>query len=232
MLSSFFLMLFSINKKVLAQEKNKELGAWYMYFWSASLNDSKFGFQGDIQHRNWNLGSDLQQLMLRAGATYKPLDNVKTTLGYAHILGGGMDDIGLVSHEHRIYQEALISQKLGERVFLNHRYRFEQRWTTNRDTEAKAMRTRWRYAIFANVPFNQKDLKKGAIYLALYDELFINGFTNIGDNELFGLFGVNRAYAALGYSISDKIRVQAGYMRQITGSLNKGQLQLSLHQSF
>ncbi|MGB1205954.1 MAG: DUF2490 domain-containing protein, partial [Chitinophagales bacterium] len=202
MFVGFFLMLLSINTKVLAQEKNKELGAWYMYFWGVSLPDSKFGFQGDIQHRNWNLGSDLQQLMLRAGMTYKPLDNVKTTLGYAHILGGGMDDIGLVSHEHRIYQEALVSQKLGNRVFLKHRYRFEQRWTTNRTTEAKAMRTRWRYAIFATVPLNQTDLKKGAIYLALYDEVFINGFTAIGDNELFGLFGVNRAYAALGYSIS------------------------------
>ncbi len=42
----------------------------------------------------------------------------------------------------------------------------------------------------------------------------------------------NRAYAALGYSLSDTLRVQAGYMFQHSKNVKKGQFQLSLHHSF
>ena len=60
-----------------------QLGAWYMYFWSTQLKESRFGFQGDFQFRNWDLLGDLEQLLLRGGLTYahKTID-VKFTLGY------------------------------------------------------------------------------------------------------------------------------------------------------
>ena len=49
-----------------------ELGAWYMYIFNTSLKDSQWGFQGDIQHRNFNILGDLQQILLRGGINYKP----------------------------------------------------------------------------------------------------------------------------------------------------------------
>jgi hypothetical protein len=110
---------------------------------------------------------------------------------------------------------------------LTHRYRFEQRWVQGQD-----MRTRFRYNLFLNIPFNQDDLKAGAIYLALYNELFINGQRDIGNGNTVEIFDRNRAYLALGYSITDKLRTQLGYMEQTTNSVSKGQLQVSLHQSF
>ena len=105
--------------------------------------------------------------------------------------------------------------------------RFEQRWVNGQD-----FRTRFRYALFANVPLNQPDLSPGAWYLALYNEIFINGERNIGDGKEVDFYDRNRFYAALGYRFSDAGQIQAGYMQQHTNAVNKGQLQLSLHYSF
>ncbi|TNF46873.1 MAG: DUF2490 domain-containing protein, partial [Bacteroidetes bacterium] len=43
------------------------------------------------------------------------------------------------------------------------------------------------------------------------------------------IFDRNRTYLGLGYGITDKLRIQAGLMKQITDNWSKDQLQLSLH---
>jgi len=220
----FGLLSFSAH----AQPDEDQLGAWYMYFWSAQIKEGPFGFQGDYQFRNWNIGGDLEQLLLRTGATYTPKNtSLKLTLGYAHITTGAFGDSKSTITENRIYQEALLPQKVGGRIYLLHRFRFEQRWVDDQD-----FRTRWRYNIFVNVPLNKPDLSQGAVYLAFYNELFMNGQQDIGDGRSVEFFDRNRTYGALGYSISPKVRTQLGYMQQSTNNWSKGQLQVSLHHSF
>ncbi|WP_274474827.1 DUF2490 domain-containing protein [Mangrovimonas aestuarii] len=212
-----------------SQIDEDKLGAWYMYFWNTTLKESSWGFQGDVQYRNWNLMGDLEQLLLRGGVTYKPENaNVKFTLGYAHITTGdyGTDNDDTTS-ESRIYQEALLPQKVGGCFYLTHRFRFEQRFVEDQD-----FRTRYRYNLFVNVPLNKKIIEKNSIYLALYNELFINGQRQIGDGRSVELFDRNRTYVALGCGIKDNLRVQFGVMRQVTNSWSKDQLQLSLHHKF
>ena len=141
-------------------------GGWYMVFFSKDLAESRLGFQGDIQYRTWDGGSDLEQLLIRGGLTYRPHTLPgKYTLGLANITSGQFGDSKQTRTEDRTYQEALISQNVAERVYLKHRMRFEQRWVNGQD-----FRTRFRYALFANVPLNQPDLSPGAWYLALYNE--------------------------------------------------------------
>lgn len=211
-----------------AQVDEDQLGAWYMYFFNKSFDDSRFGLQGDLQYRNWDLGGDLEQLLLRGGMTWRPASlDMLVTLGYANITSGEFGPGDDTVNEDRVYQEALIPQKLGERVFLRHRFRYEQRWVDNQD-----FRTRYRYALFMDIPLNQSDLKKGAWYLAFYNELFINGQRDIGDGRSVELYDRNRTYGALGYSLSDSLRVQGGYMYQHSDTVRKGQLQVSLHHSF
>ena len=212
----------------IAQDRN-QLGAWYMYFWNTELKESGFGFQGDVQYRNWNLGGDLEQLLLRGGLTYRPKSTkAKFTLGYAYILSGGytLED-GSTTNEHRIYQEALLPHKIGSRVYLTHRYRFEQRFVQDQD-----FRMRVRYNLFMNVPFNKTDLTKGAIYLAVYNEIFVNTSKNIGNDRQVSIFDRNRLYGAIGYSILDNLRLQLGYMHQSLNASGKGQVQLSVHHEF
>ena len=94
------------------------------------------------------------------------------------------------------------------------------------------MRTRYRYNLFLNIPLNQTNLDKNAIYLAFYNEIFINGQREIGNGQTVELFDRNRFYTALGYSLKDNLKVQLGYMEQTTNDLSKGQIQLSLHHTF
>jgi hypothetical protein len=218
-------LLFSCNS-LFSQED--QLGSWYMYFFTTKFKESKFGIQGDIQYRNNNIISDLEQLLLRTGLTYNPKNtNVTLTLGVANITTGVFGDSNETSNENRIYQEALLPQKVGERIYLTHRFRYEQRFVENQD-----FRTRYRYNIFMNIPINKKALTKNAIYVAFYNELFINGEKNIGNNRRVNVFDRNRFYSGLGYGITDKLRVQTGYMNHTLENFSKNQLQFSIHHNF
>jgi hypothetical protein len=168
---------------------------------------------------------DLEQLLLRSGLTYKPVNtNIKFTLGYGHITTGTYGEDESTSQENRIYQEILYPVKFGKRFYTNHRFRYEQRFVENQD-----FRTRYRYNLFLNIPLNQTTMDKNTLYLALYNELFINGERNIGNNKKVEVFDRNRLYAALGFFIKKHLKVQFGMMNQTTNSIAKNQLQLSLH---
>lgn len=223
------LLFSSFDLSLNAQSVDEDqLGAWYMYFGSADFGDSGFGIQGDYQFRFWEPTGDLEQLLLRTGLTYTPKDSgIKFTLGYANITSGVPGESSETSNESRIYQEALFSQKLGSRFLVTHRLRYEQRWVEGQD-----FRTRYRYNLFLNVPLNNTKLVKNTVYLALYNEIFINGQRGIGDGRTVELFDRNRTYLGMGYSITDNLRTQIGWMNQVTDNWEKGQLQVSLHHSF
>ena len=213
--------IFSAKSQVIDES---QMGAWYMYFFNTSHEKSKIGFQGDVQYRNWNIAGDLEQLLLRGGVTFKPEKaNIKFTLGYGNITTGAFGEENSTTNESRIYQEALFPTKIGERFYLNHRLRYEQRFV-----EEQSLRTRYRYNLFVNVALNQKEMKEKTIYLALYDEIFINGTGMPGQN----IFDRNRAYIALGYVLKKGMKFQLGIMNQTTNTVNKNQLQLSFHHAF
>ena len=228
--SILFCCIFILQLPLSAQNlvDEDQLGSWYMYFYQMRFANSQFGIQGDFQYRAWNLLSDREQLLLRSGFTYRPKSaDVMFTLGYAYIGTGSPGDADDVVQENRIYQEVFLPQKVGGRFYLLHRFRYEQRFTEGQD-----FRTRFRYNIFLNVPLNKKLMEKDAIYLALYNELFMNGETQIGDGRTVQLFDRNRSYVGMGYFVGKKSRVQVGWMKQTTASWAKGQLQFSLHQNF
>ncbi|WP_194766372.1 DUF2490 domain-containing protein [Tamlana sp. I1] len=218
-------ILFLTPKIGNAQINERSLGAWYMYFFDTTFKDSSWGAQGDIQYRNWNMGGDLEQLLIRGGLTYKPKQaDIKFTLGYAHITTGTFGDDNATNAESRIYQEALFPVKFGKRFYTNHRFRFEQRFVEHQD-----FRTRYRYNLFLNIPLNKVNFEKNTFYLAFYNEIFINGQRNIGHGIDVEIFDRNRFYSAVGYMIKDNLKVQLGIMNQTTNNWNKNQIQLSLH---
>ncbi len=211
-----------------SQIDNGQLGAWYMYFFSKQFQGSVFGFQGDIQYRNWNIAGDLEQLLIRTGATYKPDGTqIKFTLGYGNITTGTFGDVKSTTLESRIYQEAIFPVKFGNRFYTTHRFRYEQRFVENQN-----FRTRYRYNLFLNIALSKPNMEPKTLYLALYNELFINGQRNIGENKSVEIFDRNRFYTAVGYVISKGLKVQAGLMNQSTNNWKKNQLQISLHHNF
>lgn len=225
---AILLLTICFQNKAIAQIDEDQFGAWYMYFFSADLGDKGFGVQGDIQYRNWNFGGDLEQLLLRGGLTYKPKNaNVKFTLGYGNITTGEFGSGTNTVSESRIYQEALLPHKINNWISLTHRFRYEQRFP-----ESQGFRTRYRYNLFANVSLNGKPIVAKSLYLALYNEIFINGERRTGSGTTVQVFDRNRFYAALGYCITDDLKVQVGMMRQTTNSWDKRQLQVSCHHKF
>jgi hypothetical protein len=212
-----------------SQIDEDQTGAWYMYFYNHQFKDSQWGIQGDFQYRDWQILGDTEQLLLRSGLTYKPKDSgIMFTLGGANITSGEFGDSDNTSNENRIYQEALIPQKIGNRFLITHRFRYEQRFVENQD-----FRTRYRYNLFVNVPLNSKSLAvPKTIYGAFYNELFMNGERDIGNGNSVELFDRNRTYLGLGYVINPKIRIQLGWMKQTTNTWQKRQLQFSLHHNF
>jgi hypothetical protein len=219
------LLAITISVSSYSQIDEDKTGAWYMYFFNAGFGESNFGIQGDIQYRNWNIAGDLEQLLLRGGFYYRPEgSSARFTLGFGNITTGEMGESTETVLENRIYQEALLPHNPLERIYLTHRFRYEQRFVENQD-----FRTRYRYTLFMNIPFNKAAVEKNSVYLALYNEIFINGQREIGDGREVEIFDRNRTYLGLGYGITANMRVQAGWMRQITDNWAKNQLQFSLH---
>ena len=229
---SIFLLIFCtqplLHNDLNAQIQEDQTGGWYMYFFNTTLNDSPWGIQGDLQHRNWNIAGDLEQLMLRGGLTYSPQNaNIKFTLGYGNITTGAFGSDNTTTAESRFYQEALFPVKFGNRFYTNHRFRYEQRFVENQD-----FRTRYRYNLFLNIALNKVNMERNTIYLAIYNELFMNGQRTVGNGNTVEFFDRNRLYGAVGYVIQDGLKVQFGVMNQTTDSWGKNQIQLSLHHSF
>lgn len=211
-----------------AQIDQDKLGAWYMYFYNTTFNKGPWGVQGDVQFRNWDMGSDLEQLLIRSGLTYKPKNvNAKLTVGYGNITSGAYGSSSATTTESRIYQEALFPVQFGNRLYTNHRFRYEQRFVENQD-----FRTRYRYNLFLNIPITNPSMSEKTLYLALYNELFINGQRDIGTTNDVEIFDRNRFYSALGYVIKDGYKVQLGVMNQTTDNWAKNQLQVSFHHKF
>ena len=142
-----------VSSQLMAQVNDAQLCAWYLYFCSVSQKDErrgekcKFGLQGDIQHGNWNVAGKFEQILLRGGVSYQPAKTkVKLTLGYAHITTGGFGESDTKNAESRPYQAALIPHRVWSQVFLTHQ----------RFMEATPLRTRFWYAVFMNIPLNNK----------------------------------------------------------------------------
>ena len=119
------LLLLNLPTNINAQSDPDEMGAWYMYILSTQFKkDSLWGFQGDIQYRNFNLIGDLQQLLIRGGFTYMPKESpLKFTLGYAYIGNGTPGDSDDQTTENRFYQETSFPLKLGKVIYYNNRFR-------------------------------------------------------------------------------------------------------------
>jgi hypothetical protein len=211
-----------------AQIDEDQSGAWYVYQWTRSPGDNGIGFQGDFQHRNWSTSGDVEQLLARGGITWTPQGStIKYTFGAAYVHSEAFGPSDAASQETRLYQEALMPQRLGTRILLTHRGRFEQR-----DVEGQDTRTRLRYLIGLNYPFNRDNLGKGAVYLALTNEVFINLERGIGRGRSVDYFDRNRAYAGVGYSVTDGLRLQFGYLEQTLDASRKGQLQFNVIHTF
>lgn len=191
---------------------------WVMYFGNHKLTD-KISLHTEYQFRRADGFSEWQQSLTRIGVDYKLKDNITLTAGYGYIVTYPYGDQPVADQfkEHRIWQTVTTTQRIG-RLYLNNRYRLEQRWIENRvknvsgkfESDGFTFRQRIRYRFLVNIPISKGAMDPGCIFASVYDEPFLQFGKNFGSNYL----DQNRLYLAVGYVVNSHCNVQLGYLNQ------------------
>jgi len=199
------LLTFLLPFTAFSQESN--LGNWLIYIGSKKL-DNKWNIHHEVQYRNYNAIGDLEQLLLRTGVGKNLTDgNNNLLLGYGFIRSENYTywDNKIVINEHRIFQQFITKQSIGK-LGIQHRYRFEQRFVED------DFKLRFRYFFGISYPLTDQ------LYLSSYNEIFLNTVQNAFDRH--------RLYGGLGYKLSDRIKIELGYMNQFLINTNRDQINI------
>jgi Protein of unknown function (DUF2490) len=182
---------------------------WFMYFGDHPVAKTKWGVHLEGQWRRHDVATQWQQLLLRPAVNYTIHPNITLTAGYGFIKTHRYGEFPVAQPfpEHRFYQQAQITQKIGN-VNTAHRYRLEQRFLGEMSPTRQVLRyrheNRFRYMYRVMIPI------KGKWSLALYDEVMFN----FGKNVAANIFDQNRAYAAAAYQMHKHARLEVGFMEQ------------------
>jgi hypothetical protein len=202
------------------QAQQSDFGNWLIYFGNKKIND-KFNWHHEVQYRNYNFIGDLEQLLFRTGLGYNLSENNNNILlGYGFIHSEPYienTDDKTSTNEHRIYQQ-FITRQVFQRVSLQHRYRFEQRFIES------DFKLRLRYFLALNIALNNIELEDKTFYLSAYNEIFINTEPDYFDR--------NRLYGGLGYRFSKLIRAEIGVLKQTTAKGSRNQLNIITYFNF
>jgi len=216
-LKAYSLLLALILFTNFTNAQKTDTGNWFIYFGNQAI-DKKWNWHNEVQYRNYNFAGDTQQLLLRTGIGYNLTENNNNILlGYGFINSQNYipgTDNKAQNNEHRIYQQFITRQNFG-RVYLQHRYRIEERFLKD------DFQIRFRYFLALNVPINKPKMEDNAFYISAYNEIFINAESPTFDRD--------RVYGALGYVINKNFRVEAGFMRQIQEKTGRNQFQIVIY---
>ena len=207
LLSCFVLMM-----PLLAYAQDSNLGNWILLFGNKNISD-KVNWHHEVQYRNYDAIGDLEQLLLRTGLGFKVEDNTNLLLGYGFIRSENCTEPEekTVVNEHRIFQQLITKQNVNK-LRLQHRYRFEQRFVEG------DFRLRFRYFLGLAYPLWKEESRPREFYFSAYNEIFLNTVSDVFDR--------NRLYTGLVYRLNDRFRFELGYMNQFLNGGNRDQVNL------
>lgn len=111
----------------------------------------------------------------------------------------------MANDEFRSWLQLTMTQ-VEKRLKFEHRYRAEQRWTSN------GYRNRFRYRLSATLPIKNKKVAPDTFYLNTSNELF---FTNKAP-----YFERNRLFLGGGYRFSNFFTIKTGWLSQFDYRIN------------
>ncbi|MEP7383020.1 MAG: DUF2490 domain-containing protein [Gemmatimonadota bacterium] len=201
------------------RETREQVNAWLSLYTEVQVANRWFA-DADLSIRRSGPLDEMAQLLPRVSVRYQPASAIRFNWGYAfsETWPYGKLPVAFRAPEHRMWEQVQLSQSLG-RVALTHRYRLEQRWlgrVAEEDGEARVqnwVRTnRVRYRVLSTVPLQGSKLDDGEYYASAGDEVFINWGANIQRNVL----DQNRITASLGRRFSKSLRMELGYLEQLS----------------
>jgi hypothetical protein len=211
LLSGLFFVFFVIKIQAQNQVRPHPYGQWLMYFGDNKIN-KKLGIHSELQLRNYFLEQTVEQTLMRLGINYyvDPLVMLSGGYGYIHTGPSSQNVVGFTTQEHRIWQQLILRHKT-RAIFMEHRYRLEQRFIENVTNKSNTFDNRLRYRFQSIFPFYSISPHLRHYFLSAYNEFF----ANLGREVSGQIFDRNRLYFAIGYQVSPKLNFQIGYLNQI-----------------
>ena len=204
-----------------AQNAEDQLGNWLIYNGTFRFSDHWSLFtEGHV--RLWEVASNLNELLVRATAHYNFTPDVMVGLGYVRADAWPYGDGSRERIENRLYQQFALWLSW-DRTRFEHRYRLEQRWLRSGGETLYSSRVRYRLQV--TTPLNRKSMEAGAIFLNLYDEVFLNF-------DETRAFDQNRLYGAGGYQFTEHSNLQLGLLWQARTSADFFRLQIFYTHNF
>lgn len=219
-LSPILVLIFIINALTIHAQPNNppqekqissSTGVWLGFYTKYHIND-RWAYYGEYHVRKRNGFDDMAQVYLRFGATYRLRKYLDVTVGYVHPFywapNSNDPNVDNIVQQYRLWQQAVLATPF-EHIKLYHQLRTEQRW--RRDFEKGSsfeLTHRFRYKMTVYVPLNKPAFENHTLFLSLYNEIFIQAGKSVVYNHLED----NRAFAGVGYNLSEQFQIQGGYM--------------------
>lgn len=198
LLRKYYTLIFLCISATISAQNN--LGTWNVINLRTDLNN-KWSLFGEAQIRSLKLYDHFHYYEYKGGFAFRILPQLQVSLAagnYDTYREGGNFRTPMVNNETRIWQQIALTQQLGG-INIEHRYRTEQRFTSN------GYRNRFRYRLGATFPI-QKEGDKTIWYMNINNELF---FTDRSPH-----FERNRFFTGFGRLMNKGLTIQAGYLYQ------------------
>ena len=190
-------------------------------YWIAYIGDNKLnkyiGIHSEAQLRNYFIKHTTESLVLRTGLNVYIKPYAMGTVGYAYVYNNPSESYVNAARvsEHRTWQQLILRQK-SRAIFMEHRYRLEQRFLENLSNGTSRIDHRMRYRFQTLLPLYSITPHLRHFFVALNDEIMIN-FSNNPSK----LFDRNRFFVGIGFQVSPKLNFQLGYMNQFAQVIGK-----------
>ncbi|MFN3315824.1 MAG: DUF2490 domain-containing protein [Raineya sp.] len=198
-----------------------ELGTWNILNGRYILSEN-WSVVGEAQLRSLGFYGRYHYYEIKGGAVYR----VSPQLTLAGFVGtyqtyadkGGNFDTPKINDEERLWLQATLHNNW-KRLQIEHRYRWENRWTL------RGYRLRFRYRLQLLLPINSVKLQAQTFYTVTSNELFLTNRATY--------FERNRFFIGLGYQWNEQINTQVGWLNQfdyfINDEIGKNFFQISLN---
>ena len=193
------------------KEVRSSNGIWFGFYTKYHIND-KWAYYGEYHVRMREGMGEMGQVYLRFGATYRIKKYLDFTVGFVnpYYWAPNQEDpnVDKVVPQYRTWQQGVLATPF-DHITVLHQLRLEQRWRRDYEKDSPFELThRFRYKLTVYVPLNHKDFGPHTLFLALYEEIFMQAGKSVVYNHLED----NRAFIGLGYNLSRSLQLQGGYM--------------------
>jgi hypothetical protein len=178
------------------------LGTWDIIYGKYNFNKKWYAFFEPHLYSQ-KVKHDFSYYEYNLGVGYNLPKNVSVSMAVGHYVtyqSDGDFKTPLLNDEFRIWEQLSATNYI-DRIKVEQRYRFEQRFTSS-----SGYRNRFRYRLNTVVPLNHNSLRAGTLYSGISDEIFITNETPF--------FEQNWLFMGMGYQLTGHTALQVGWLNR------------------